>query len=109
MQLLADNVVDNAVVGSITRMGLLEGRGQHAIFRHPVQYAVGADNRGVLRTRKDQHAYQNNKAMKEQPGPHRSGKYIEMPPIRLAKYSDRTLSGIIMTAKNETNDVKSRL
>ena len=36
-------------------------------------------------------------------------RYMAMPPMRLAKYSGRTLSGMIITAKNETNEVNSRL
>ena len=34
---------------------------------------------------------------------------IARPLIRLAKYSGRTLSGMIITAKNETSEVNSRL
>ena len=34
---------------------------------------------------------------------------MAIPPIRLPKYSGRTLSGMIITAKKDTNEVKNRL
>ena len=58
------NKVDEAVRGPIFAMGMAKPVGQDAVFRHAIQYAVGADNRSIGRARQDQDTDQNNKKMK---------------------------------------------
>ena len=55
-QLQADDQVDDAVAGAVAMVRFLKRRSQHAVFGHAVQHAVGADDRGVLRSGQNQHA-----------------------------------------------------
>ncbi len=75
-QLQADDQVDDAVAGAEAVMRLLEPGGQHAVFGHAVQHAVGADDRRILRARQNQHADQHDKAVEEQLGPFGPTRYI---------------------------------
>src|SRR5579864_1258168 len=63
-QLQADDQIDNAVAGAELLMGTTEPVGKHAVFRNPVQHAIGADDRGVDGPGKNQetdHNYKNAK------------------------------------------------
>ena len=109
-QLQSDDEVDDAVARAVTVVRLLEPTGQHTVFCDAIQDAVSADDRRIPRLRQNQHTNQDDEAVEEQL--HAGGaptRYIAMPPIKLAKKSGRTLSGMIITAKNETSEVKSRL
>ena len=83
---------------------------QHAIFGNAVQHAVRAHNRGVHRAGKNQRAHHHHEHVKGQPrsrnGPAR---LMARPPIKFSKNCGRVLSGMIITAKNETSDVKTML
>src|SRR5207253_4648557 len=61
-----DHQVDDAMAGSISAMGMTEPVGQHAVLRNPVQYAVGANNRGIYRPRQDQESDHHDKSSKGQ-------------------------------------------
>ena len=108
-ELQDDDQVDDAVAGAEAMMWLLEPGGQDAIFGQPVQYAVCPNNGSVLGSRQNQYSDQHDKPVKDQLGPSGPTRYMAIPPIRFAKKLGRTLSGMIITAKNETSEVNSRL
>src|SRR5262249_4429427 len=62
-----DNQVDDAVAGAEALLRPLEPRRQNTVFYHAVQDAVGADDRGVQRSRKNQRADQYHEALEHQP------------------------------------------
>ena len=47
-------------------MRLLEPTREHAIFRHPIENAIGAHNGGVLRPRQNQNPHQHHEGVEEQ-------------------------------------------
>ena len=59
--------VDDAVGGAKAFVRLAEPVQQDAIFGHAVQHAVGADDRGVDRARKNQHAHDHHEDVEHQP------------------------------------------
>jgi hypothetical protein len=72
-QLHAHDQVDDAVAGAVAIVRLLEPTGEHAVFRHAIQNAIGAHDGSILRARQDEHAHQNHEAVKEQLQTLRSG------------------------------------
>ena len=102
--------VDKRCVVPNLRMGMPEPVGQNAVFGYPVQHAVGADDGGVDRAGKNQRPDEDHEGVEKQPqaapGPTR---YMASPPMRLSRYLLRSASGMIMTAKNDTSEVNSRL
>ena len=65
-QLQAHDQVDDAVAGAEAVVRLLEPTGEHAVFGHAIQNAVGAYDGSILRARQDEHAHQHHEAVKEQ-------------------------------------------
>ena len=56
--------VDDSIRGAELPVRFLKGWMQYAIFSHTVHHAVGADDRGVHRSRKDQHAHDDDEDVK---------------------------------------------
>ena len=59
--------VDQPVGGAETLVRLAEPLDQHAVFRHPVHHAVGADHRRVDRAGENQRAHHHHKNMEQKP------------------------------------------
>ena len=102
--------VDDPVRRAELRVRLPEPVRQHAVFGNAVQHAVRSHNRRVHRARKNQRAHHHHENVKHQPQRRTAPcRFIARPPIRFSKYCGRVLSGMIITAKNETSDVKTML
>ena len=59
--------VDDPVGGAESRMRLAEPVGENAVFRNAVENAVGTDDRGIDRARKDQEADHHHEGRGKQP------------------------------------------
>src|SRR5580692_3086951 len=55
-ELQPDNQINDAIAGAESSLRLLEPVGEYAIFRHPVQDAVRAYDRSILRSGQYKHA-----------------------------------------------------
>src|ERR1022692_1677264 len=64
--LQADDKIDDAVAGAELLLRLAEPGGEHAVFTHSVEYAVGAHDGGVDRAGKNENADQHDKTLKHQ-------------------------------------------
>ena len=62
-----DDQVDDPVGGAESRMRLPEPVGENAVFRNAVENAVGTDDRGIDRARKDQEAHHHHEGPESQP------------------------------------------
>src|ERR1019366_9553452 len=60
------NHVDHAVTGTELLLRLLKPRGKNAVFHHPAQHAVGADDCRVHRARQDERTHQYHKSLEDQ-------------------------------------------
>ena len=59
------NQVNDAVAGAKPWVRLLEGLGEYAIFRDSIQHPVRADDRSIVRARKNQHSHQHYEGVKD--------------------------------------------
>ena len=65
-QLQADNKIDDAVAGSEAAVRLAEPIGEHAVFRHAVQYAVRTDDGGVHGAGENEESDEDDKDLEDQ-------------------------------------------
>ena len=102
--------IDDAVRRSEARMRVPEPVGEYAIFGDAVQDAIRADDGGIHGSGQNQRAdhddeHVEDQAQRETARPDASpGRRSSSP-----KNCGRILSGMIITAKNETSEVKTRL
>ena len=76
--------VDQPIGRAEALVRLAEPVGQHAVFRHAVQYAVRSDDRRIHRAGEHQEPDDHDKRLEEQPQPERSDQFMASPEIRLS-------------------------
>ena len=103
-----DNV-DDAIAGAKTRMWLAEPVAEHAVFGNAIEHAVRANNRGIHRSGRITVPTTTTNAWKISRAINGPARFIARPPIRFSRKPCRTSSGMIITAKNETSEVKTML
>ena len=106
----AHHHIDNAIGGAKTRVRPPEPVGKNAILGHAIQNAVGTYDGSVYSAGENQdvppittNPWNTRRSIK---GP---AMFIASPPMRLSKKFLRTPSGMIITAKKETSEVKIML
>ena len=83
-QLQKDNQVDDAIGSSEAGMRLAEPIGENAVFRHAVEDAVGADDRGVDRAGQDQETHDYDEGAEKQLQQQWARRFMARPAIRLS-------------------------
>ena len=102
-------MIDDAMGRAEFAVRLPEPVGQHAILGNAIEHAVRSHDGRVHGAREDQRSHRDDERMKAEPQRERAHQIHGQAANQILQILPRTLSGMIMTAKNDTSEVNSRL